>query len=917
MASWPARSVENPSDSFHTPAIMPPAPVSSSAATLTIGARLVGREPLLRRLDGILAEVEQGQSRIVTLLGAPGIGKSRLINEFVETRLLSGPRRLMVYRPLTETVRSQSAIQRLLSARFGLRQGLAVEQARGLIMNEVARVLGDRDVADVCYFLGQLVELPFRATPLTRAVADDPKELLLVRHAILRRFVEADAERQPVCLIVQQLDAVDEDSLELFEYLAQSVRGRVLVLATARPELLGHRRSWLELGGERHVRLDVDRLGPEAATELAEALLARCQPALREPLVEAAVSLARGNPGLMERVVRTYHDLGVIESRDEARGQKSWKVNVERLASVQLPMTAEDTVAARIGALSVAERRLLEHAAAVGNVFWLGAVVVLARIERACPEVWDPSQMEDVSMIRGMLEDLERRDYVLSLPESALFDDREYVFKHTMERDKLLSLTPSSTLRRIHLCVADWFLTKPNVLTQEETSAMLAQHLERGGSRSRAGQYFLTAGDLAREHQAARRASENYTRGLDLLGESDASRRLDALHNYGDVLLMLGKPDEALSAFRAMLELGFRLNRANKGGAAHNRIGRLYRERGSLEAAQRHLEAGLQLFEAAGDERGIAASRDDIGRLLWIRGDYPKALEHLSRALSMRKVAGDRRSIALSLNNLGLVWMDQGSVKQARQAFEASLSLRREVSDTLGTAESLSNLGCLAQDQNDWERALLLFDEAYQLLRGIGEPNQVARLLTQIGATQYHLGRASDAIEVLTEAEGLCDDLGDRLNLAEALRGLAKAYLHQRKLDRARESIKRSVDLFGQVRAKPHLAIALRTLAEVTAAGAWGEGHEQRVVDYFMRSIALCKEIGNELEVARSYRAFAEFVLGEQGYRHNQEIVKEARTLGQMATEIFERQRVTLSSTPLALDDWLGAEPRSRPGPIG
>ena len=104
------------------------------------------------------------------------------------------------------------------------------------------------------------------------------------------------------------------------------------------------------------------------------------------------------------------------------------------------------------------------------------------------------------------------------------------------------------------------------------------------------------------------------------------------------------------------------------------------------------------------------------------------------------------------------------------------------------------------------------------------------------------------------------------------------------------------IDLFGQVRSKPHLAVALRTLGAVTGAGAWGDGHEVKAVDYFMRSIAICKEIGNELEVAKSYRAFSGYVSASAHYQSIPEIQREAQKLSQMADEIFERHRIVVSA---------------------
>jgi tetratricopeptide (TPR) repeat protein len=174
----------------------------------------------------------------------------------------------------------------------------------------------------------------------------------------------------------------------------------------------------------------------------------------------------------------------------------------------------------------------------------------------------------------------------------------------------------------------------------------------------------------------------------------------------------------------------------------------------------------------------------------------------------------------------------------------------------------------------------------------IGERHRIATALANIGSEHQKMGHTEEAIPVLTEAVELCEELGDKLELANTNRALAKAYLQAGELKKARSCIKLAVDLFGQVRSKPHLAIALRTLGEVTGAGAWGEGHEGKAVDYFMRSIAICKETGNELELAKSYRAFSAYVFSSEQYSANADIQREAAKLQEMANEVFARHKI-------------------------
>ena len=859
-----------------------------SPALLDLRAPLTGRDAELRRLDALFSRaLREGETRVITLVGPAGMGKSRLVEEYLAGRRASEPPlRAFWGVPRSERL-AYGLFERLLRARFGLKEGMERSAASSQIRDELALVLEDWRVGDVSYFLGELMNLPFAESPLTRAVADDPSQARLMRRAILRSFVESDAERGPLCLVCEDLHDADEDSIELLRYLIENLKGPIVILCLARPEFLARYEGWREIGGGRHELLELGAVSAHESSEIMAALLAKCRRGAAPRLIEAGVGMAGGTPGLLLHMVRIFFDAGVLREDGEF-----WEVDLDRLANARLPLTVADAVAARIGALSARDRRLLEHAAAMGSVFWLGGLVALGRLDQKAPEYWEVDAVKDVADVERSLADLMQRDYVLNLPDSAFSGEKEYIFKHNLERERIAQLTPPAALRRFHRSIADWLLQKETQRSQEEYVAMLARHLEHGGSLTRAAFTYLDAGNIARQQYAAKKAHDYYQKGLGLLGDDDARRRIDALHNHGDVLLLLGKTDEALSAFREMHAIAFRLGLRAKGGAAHNRIGRVYRDTGSLDLARDHLETALALFENVNDSRGVAASHDDIGKLLWMRGEYEAALDELKKALDMRKQHGDGRSIALSLNNIGLVWRDHGQQAQAREALEAALKIRRELDDPLGSVESLNDLGQLALDQSEHDKALRLFTEAHTLAKDVGEHNRIAAVLTSIGVTHQRMGHSDEAVVYLTQAEELCDELGDKLHLAEAKRALAKTYLEQRKLKKARELIKRAVDLFGQVRSKPHLAVALRTLGEVTGAGAWGEGHEVKAVDYFMRSIAICKEIGNELEVARSYQAFSNYVFSSAHYRQNADIQREAQKLSRMADEIFERHRI-------------------------
>ncbi|MDF2692433.1 MAG: Adenylate cyclase [Labilithrix sp.] len=888
---------------------------------------LVGRAGELRELDLALKSVrEEGRSRAITLVGAAGIGKTRLVRDFLSKQrtIESGAPR--VFRgSAREGGSAYDVFARVLRARFGIVEGMDPEAAKAQIRAQVAAVLEDRKVGDVCFFLGQLLELEFLDSPLIQAVRGDANQMRLLRRAVIKRFFEADAwhvppgqrdtepgaesERQarpktipppgrgPSVLVFDDLQFAHDESLDLLAHLTDTLDAPVLVLCLARPEMVARRDGWAKHGRTRRALIELSPLSETDSARVMEELLVPCGEAEgTADLVDAACTLAGGNPALLERMVNIFHDMGVIEVKDEFAEVEGWVVHPDRLSAVKLPLTVEDAIQARIAALAPQERDLLERAAMMGSVFWLGGLLAMARLDVNGPDVWSRGSVTDVTRIREALKELKERDYILTLPDGTFPDDEEFVFKHNLERETLLKLLPRAQARRFHKAIADWLSFKPHVRTHEEYMGMLARHQEEAGLVVQAAATYLDAAHLARERYANAKASEYYVKGLALLrdgAEGSTEQQLRALHHFGDVLQVLGRNDEALDCFNEMLARAFRLNLRAKGGAAHGRIGRLFRDTGRLEEAQVHLEAALGLFEDAGDDRGIASTVDDIGKLHWLRGDYEKALNATQRALVLRRKLGDRRSIALSLNNLGLVYQDSGQFKLALDAFEQSLRIRREIGDLVGVSISLNNLGTVAQDQRDDNRALQLFREAYEVAKETGDRNRIALVLTNLGETYNRLGDPAKAIHYLKQAEEIADELGDKMGLAEAVRGLGKAYLAQREYTKARECTARAVDIFRAIQSKVQLGVALRSLGEVMAAGSAGGEGLLTARAHLLQSIWIFEEIGNDVELARSCRVYAALLRASPDFPTDPVAVTEAEQFSRRAEEVFAKLKMS------------------------
>jgi tetratricopeptide (TPR) repeat protein len=817
---------------------------------------LVGRNVELRKLQDTLSSVvSERQVRAVTMIGAPGIGKTRLLHEFLR-RARDSEHRLQVFQSAgREHGPTIGIVQRVLEARFGIHDGMSPDEAKDRFRATVSEVLGDRRVTEFLHFLGLFLNLRFPDSAFIQAVEEEDAQMVQIARIMLRRFFELDAERVPTILAFEDLHWATADALNLIEYLGQSSRDvPILFVCTARPELLSWRPQWCSSPGGVHHTLMLSPLDANASSALAQAMLGdvgQQYPAL----VRACTDLGGGSPYLIEQVVRSFFSGGTIH-RDSG-GEV--KVDLKRLEHARLPLSVEDAVRARINALSPTEHTLLEMAATTGGIFWLGALVALDRIAKASPSLWG-GVGEVADQIQDVLRNLEERDYVLRLPDSMVAGEVEYAFKHNLERETLHRMTNPAQLRNYHKVVAQW-LEFRFAERAEEHCEILAQHYEQGGLHHKAAVFYVLAAERAKARYANQKAADFYERGVALIGDDDATLRMDALHGLGDVLQLSGRNQDALAAFTSMLDIAYHLDLKSKGGAAHNRIGRVYRNMGMLDDAMRHLGTGHALFDASGDKRGVASSLDDIGKVHWMRGNHEAGGKFILDALNLRKELGDARSIALSYNNLGLVYQDSGRFEDALQAFNEALQLQRQSNDLPGIAQTLNNLGTLHQDSADDDRAIELWSEALEVAKEVGDRTRQAVIYTNLGESNYRLRRPVRAIQLLRKAEDIAASLGDKVLEAEILRGLASAHLMAEDLVSARRYIERALGLFEEVQSKPFLGIAHRTLAEVLAAECRSLKDGVEVQKAFETSARIFQELGSDLELAKTCEAHANFLM--------------------------------------------------------
>ena len=756
------------------------------------------------------------------------------------------------------------------------------ETSRLRFAHEIKAVMAADQVAEILYFLGAFVGLEFPPTAFLRAVVETPKHHDELARIALRRFVELDATQGPMVLVLDDLQWADDATLAMISDLAANLSGSAIVLlAAARPEMLVRSGGWGD-GAVDHTRIDLRNLEHEDAETMFRNLLTRCRE-IPEDTAQTAVEMTGGNPAFLEQLVRLYLDNGTIDASGMV-----WRLDPDKAADTELPISIEEAIEARIAALESEERDLLEKAAVFGNVFWVSAVIALTRLESPEPR----KQLGPLEIEWGNGEDVRRRisdliflladqDYLLPLDagDSSIPGDVEVVFKHNLERELIARSTEPKRLARYYLAAAQWLESKLSSLRDEQLE-FLATLYERGGDARRAARCYLQGGDRARARYSPDEARALYEKGLAMLGEADAPARMDALHNLGDVLEQAGKTDDATQYFAEMLQLAWRYDNLNKAGAAYARLARGQRRLGKYDAAMEHLRCAHELFERSRDDRGIASTLDDMGRVHWLRGGYSQALDFHRQALTIRRALGDRRSIALSLANIGRVHHDSGSFKAAIAQFREALDLRRDIGDLVGVVQSLCDLGGVQGEDGNHELSLELLGEARAIAQETGDKLALADVLSRSGEVKGATGRGAEAVKDLSDAKALASGLGDRVALALTHQRLAQVQLQLGNLEAADVEAHAAVAVSQAAGLRVHIGSGYRVKAEVAAA----LGHVPQAEEDFKRAIDILAAVKHEVELARAYQGLA-------GLKERAGNAADAQKLRGRAVDIFARLR--------------------------
>jgi class 3 adenylate cyclase/tetratricopeptide (TPR) repeat protein len=757
--------------------------------------RFVGRDVELEQLRRAQQLAGQGHGQVVAIVGQAGVGKSRLIHEFVHSERTSGWLVLesnatsyghaTPYLPITELLRNYFKVDAQEDPR-SIREKVSgkILTLNPSLQDAIPPVLDLLNTLDDDH--------PFRSL--------DPQQHRQNTYQAITRLLLSENRVQPVIAIFEDLHWYDSLTFGLLNELVVCAQdARLLLVVSYRPEF---RDGWRNRPNYRQLHLDP--LASESLAALLQALLGS-NPNL-QILKSFLIQRASGNPFFVEEIVRALVDTGVIE------GARSNYHLAKPFAVHEIPPTVQAVLAARIDALPAAEKRLLQEASVIGH----DVLFALLRAISGLPE----------DELRGLLDDVQAAEFLYA---TQLFPDLQYSFTHSLTHDVTYNGVLLERRRDIHARIVE-AIEKLYAGRLGEQIERLAHHAVRGDLKEKAVQYLRQSGVKAAARSALSDAQACFEQALNILkaqpeGRNTLEQGFEIRLELRPVLRQLGEGRQMVEHLREAEAIAIRLQDDRRRGQVCAFMTTAYSSVDELDEALATGSRALEIAERLGDLRLRLLSTSYLEQVGCYRGEYEHVValatnnlaalpaewinEHFGMAVPVSIF--DRAWLIMSLAELGRFTEAAKYEAEAIKIAEAT-----EYAYTIGWAHFAASMPHLLK--GDWAKARTLVERWIMTLR---TGNVAIHLPWAVAASAWALaqmGEVDQALERVNEAEELLERQAARGIVGHrgwAYHAVGRASLVLGRLDKARQLAERAV---GTSQHQPGFAAhALRLLGDLAS----------------------------------------------------------------------------------------------------
>lgn len=837
-----------------------------------INTRMVGRDRELHFLqDEFHAMTLSRRLRMTMVSGEAGIGKSRLVDEFIQWIDIQVDN-IWLFKGRSSP-QSKNLPYSLFRDLFSYRFGIAENDSRAIVHRKFEHGLQlfvNEGTAEMTHFIGHLIGFDYADSPYISGILNDPQQIRDRARHYLTRLISRIVNSAPILFLFEDIHWADEASMDLARHLFRECAPfPVMMLGVTRPILFETQPHWEDILQESsgYNRLNLEPLSDAASRELINEILCYL-PEIPVDLHHLIIRNAEGNPYYVEELIKM-----LIEEEVITKDTDHWHFHQEHLDLIKIPTTLVGVLQARLDSLPSSEQTILRIASVFGRVFWDRAIASLYPAKTRFSEVL------------SVLNILHSKELTFRRSPSTFDQTQEYFFKHAILRDVTYESVLLEQRRNYHARAAQWLVAQSGDRV-DQYAGLVAEHFEMADNRTEASQWYCRAGRQAERAYAPETAIHFYQKSLELTTESNDYQNLAEIHTgLGDMLYARARFDEAIDSYHLLADMAAE-NMDNVTLAhAWNSLAQLFESQGnyqeSLERAAKVVELPLPPDENGQAEMAMAFYHQ--GRAHFRLGNAAQALDYGKRALGLSMKQNTKHLIAMSLALLGSInWM-MGYYDRAEFYHRKSLDQARKIGDRLGEVSRLNGIAVTASERGDYQQAIDLYREALELARQIGNRRQELLLLSNIGDSLVQIRHYKEAEETLQE---VITKVGrDYMYfIPDTYISLAWSRMGQSKYAAATEAAVQALRLEEESKNPQHIGEAWRVLAHIAqkTGKVLAFAEELTPPDCFDRSTRTFTEGDMEHRLAKTMYEWADYEIrwGDSA---------KGKTLSRDALKLFEK----------------------------
>jgi class 3 adenylate cyclase/tetratricopeptide (TPR) repeat protein len=776
---------------------------------------LVGRQAELRSLANALENVADGNGQALTVVGAAGLGKSRLMHDFI--RNLSDDWMVLETASVPQrTASSYYPISNLIRAIFGI----GIDDTPDAVAKRVREGIGLLDQA-LLAFLPSILSLLDLSTDDQDWKKLGPSER---RHEIIKAIkalILCQERHSPLVILIEDVHWMDAETKLILHNLVRAVRGaRILLIATQRPE-----GGWTDRG---LFRLDLLPLDGPASDELLDSLMGDDVSLL--PIRKRILAQAQGNPLFLEELVQALADTKILEGLP-----RKYRVS-KPTGRIEIPQTIHSVLAARIDLLDGIPKSLLQTSAVIGTDI---SIALLSGMLGVSP-----------AKLAGDLKTLEAADFLRKVRTAA----PEYSFKHELTREVAYSTMLLGLRRSLHAKAVE-IIESRFADRLDEYIDRLADHAFLAELWEKAVPYQLRSCRRAARRGANQDAIRIFQRGVETLSHWPASivktkAEIDFRLTVVIALEPLGKHRLIAQVLGEARNLADASDDPWRTAAVNCQLAVALWRLGEHHTAMAAAEAASSIAHQLADPALIFASLHNIGIVLHETGAFKEAIEIHEKCFAFEtpeldnKRAGWAAYPSVILRTfLADSLIEIGEMDRA-ELFAEEASRRAQQVDHFHSRANITHvLARLRTAQGRQKEALSLLQESWQTCLDLEMVQMYPIFAARMGEAYLATGEIDGALEILSVPERLDVPLAEHaFGWRYLFVAQGRAFLAAGRHAEAHAAAKRALALAEERGEPPQQAYAFKLLGDIESVTNQVDGAEAEM--YFQQAFDLAKRCG-------------------------------------------------------------------------